>query len=234
MNWYNFWKFSYNVSRNDRLASKLSQEIFFVVKENMFKNTFKEIGVDEICNLKLYFSFKDYKDLRYETFDIEGYTSWSDEGYFDPYIRIDLEFANEFSSLYFDKLNYVLYDAVKHELDHYRQYKQGEKHERIDRLQFNPQKPIDSFIDTKAHLLSEGELIPYIRGLVFTSKKQKLSFEIILDESIDGIFFGNNAGLKNKILSSLGGQEISNIMADIKLAVIDRAKKLYPYLRKEL
>jgi hypothetical protein len=233
MNWYNFYKISYNVSRDDVLASELSQNIFSAVKENMFKNTFKEMKVDDKCNLQLYFSFGDYGSLRYETFDIEGYTAWSDHGYFEPYIRIDLKFDNRFSDRYFDKLNYVVYDAVKHELDHYRQYKQKEKHERSELPRFDPQKPIVGFIAAKNNILSEGEILPYIRGLVYTSKKQKVPFEIILDKSIDDIFFGNNKVFKSQIMSSVG-QEINRLSAEIKLVIMARAKQLYPYLRKTL
>jgi len=234
MNWYNFYKVSYNVSRDDVLASELSQNIFSAVKENMFKNTFKEMKVDDKCNLQLYFSFGDYEDLAYETFGISGFTAWSEHGHFEPYIRIEIQFSNEFSNLYFDKLNYVIYDAVKHELDHYRQYKQKEKHERRDMSQFTSENQIDYFVNTKDHLLSEGEIVPYVRGLVFTSKKQKVPFDTVLDKSLDAIFFWNNAELKNKVLSSLYGQEINQMLSEIKLGAINKAKELYPYLRKTL
>jgi ssDNA-specific exonuclease RecJ len=69
---------------------------------------------------------------------------------------------------------------------------------------------------------------------VFTSKKQNIPFDIILGKSIDGIFFINNSNYKKEILDSSIGNDVKNIILDIKKIVTLRAKKIYPYLRSKL
>ena len=51
MNWYDLYKFSYNVSKDDILASRISKDIISVIKENLGKNFHKDMRIDSnsIC-----------------------------------------------------------------------------------------------------------------------------------------------------------------------------------------
>jgi transposase len=234
MNWYGLYKLAYNVSKDDILASKISKDIFSVIKENIGKSFYKDMRVDSNCGLNLYTSYENYKALRYDTFDVRAFFSFSKEGYFEPSIRVDFVFSNQFSKKYFDKLYYVIFDALKHELGHYYQYRQKEKS--LYNGNEDQKLSIDQlslFINERNTLLSERELIPYIKGLVFTSKKQNKPFTTVVDESLNSLFFGN-IELKNKILTSPLGSKVSEIILEIKNVVVSKAKQLYPYLEAKI
>jgi hypothetical protein len=165
MNWYNLYKFAYNVSKDDILARKLSQDIFLIVKDNIGKDIYRDIVVDNKCTLQLYCSFKNYKNfnLRYEAFDIKGFFSASSFDLYDPYIRIEISFSNKFSDKYFESLIYVLYDAIKHELDHYRQYKNKEEYEYVDPNDFNRNNILEFYINRKNYLYLKEKLFPILK-----------------------------------------------------------------------
>ena len=85
-------------------------------------------------------------------------------------------------------------------------------------------------------MLSDAELIPYIKGLVFLSKKEKkrhISFEDILDQNLNGLIFQNNEEFKKQIIRSSEWDEVSKIISKIKETIILRAKQLYPHLREK-
>lgn len=232
MNWYELYRISYNVSKNDVLALNISHNIFFFVKENLGRNLYTEIIVDKECKLYLYIFYNRREELRYGTFNIEAFTDISKNRLFNPYMMVNLFFSNQFSELYFDTLNYIIYDAIKHELDHYRQYKNNED------VEENPLIPgenlVASFINMRDSILLEQELVPYVKGLVFTSKKQNVPLPVIIDKNLDGLFFTNNIERKNQILNSIHGKRVREIMLEIKNSTINKAKQLYPYLRKRI
>jgi len=92
---------------------------------------------------------------------------------------------------------------------------------------------LDFCLKKKESLLSEGEIVPYVKGIVFASKKSKKPFEQLLDENLNGLFFYNNSNFKNRMMKSPDWATISQIISDIKVTVINRAKQLYPYLRRQ-
>lgn len=250
MNWYCLYKFAYNINRDDVLTSRIVRDIFFIVKENMGINIFRQItvhkedaatsksilSINKNCELYLYTHNGSFENLRYEAFDIRAITNISKGGQlFDPFMRVDLYFSYQFLEKYFDKLYYVLYEAVKHEMDHYRQYINRSVFwdDDLESQQLPIDDPLSQFINLRDSLLSERELNPYVKGLVFTSKKQNISFGIILNKNMDGLFFGNNTITKEKVLRSSIGERVNKILLEVRDKVASRAKELYPYLRRE-
>jgi hypothetical protein len=101
------YKIAFNISKDDLLASKLSREVFNIIKENVGKHIYKEIDLDDKIKLSLnvYKNLENYK-LRYGTFDVHGALNYSKNNLYPACIEISITFSNSFSSIFFDKLNF--------------------------------------------------------------------------------------------------------------------------------
>lgn len=239
------YKITYNINKDDVLASKLSKEIFDTVSGSMGNNTYKDIVVDDVCKLQLNtFNNIQGQQLRYDTFDIRSNFDFSQSNIYPPEIHVKLYFSSHFSNKNFNSLNNVILDAIKHELGHYYQYKNGkDSFEDISQEKSDGDILVDC-INTRNYLLSNNELVPYIKGLVLQYKKslsqklynkqnqEKLTFEAILDESLNGILFGNNDTNKNLAMQSKNWVKASEIISEIQKTIIKKAKQLYPFLNK--
>ena len=239
------YKISYNVSQDDILASALTKEMFQIVSENMGRNAFRDIMVDDTCKIQFNTFNNINGSLRYGTFDIGGNLDSSPNNFYPPEIQIRLSFSNQFSNQNFNQLYNVLLDAVKHELGHYFQYKNDRENMEYSYQEKNGNSIFDVAINTKNFLLSDMELIPYIKGLVFKYKKSisqkqynqpnkpKITFEQILDDNLNGVLFRNNINNKNLSMQSPKWNEASEIISEIKKVIINKAKELYPFLKNK-
>lgn len=231
------YKIAFNVSKDDLLASKLSREVFETVKNNIGKNIYKEINVDETCKLQLN-TQNNKTGLTYAAFDISANSNFSNINFYAPTIQIDLRFSNIFSELYFDRLYYVIFSTIKHELKHYLQFKNkinhfDEDYESYFDYQNNTMSTLTKYEKLRDLLLSKTEINPFIVGIIFRSKKQGISFYKVLDEDLNRLFFRNNEEVKKYIMSLPEWGEVYNIMIEIRNVSIDKAKQLYPYLRRK-
>lgn len=225
------YKIAFNVSKDDLLASKLSKEVFNIVKENIGKHIYKEIDIDGKIKLALnvYKNQENY-ELRYKTFDINGSLDYSNIGQFSTSMQINITFSDDFSESNFNKLNFVLYNSIRHELSHYHQYKNGNIEENI------PEPPtdlLDYCIKLKNYISHRNEIDPYINGIVFEYKKEGGAFNIILDRSLNELIFNDDPLLKSKAQRSKKWTEINSLIIELKNMLINRAKQLYPHLRNQ-
>jgi len=238
MSWYSFYKFAGFRNPNDLLAMKISRDIFTVVKDNIGKDTDRVFKVDKNCSLFvriLYLGENDIygeinsSNLKYNTFTIKADTNTSKNSLYNPFVRIGIFLNHQFSESDFESINYAIFDAIRHELEHYQQYKNKFNDEYFSPVIYKDFIPMCN--EYREYLLSTSEIEPYLKGLVFAAKKQKIPFDTILDQSLNGIFFNNNNALRDKILASNMGQEVEKIITDIRSKIIQRAKEIYPKLR---
>lgn len=229
------YKIAFNISKDDLLASKLSREVFNIIKGNVNKHIYKEISIDEKYKCKLCVTTLINQDnLAYENFDISAYFNFHRNDLFDPVIAITISFSKDFSESHFNKLYFVILNAIKHELKHYYQYKNKiDSYENASEIDYqnNTSEILNDFLNVKKDTISEYEIEPFVTGLIIKSKKQRIPFETILEEDLNRIFFRNNPENKKFMMSLPEWNDINNIFLEIKNTTINKAKQLYPYLR---
>lgn len=225
MNWYYLYKFAFR-NKNDLLALKISRDVFLVAIKNIGSEISTTINIEKKCNLFLHTNISSVDRLRYGNFDISANTNISKSGIFSPFINLELYFNKKFFKNDFEKLNYVLYDAIRHEIEHYRQSDDlnGDEFVRTDNI-------LDNFKNFKNYILSTQEMDAYVRGLVFSAKKQKIPFDIILDNSLRELFFLNDLEVEKEILNSIIGRDVDSIVSEIRIRIIDKAKEIFKNLR---
>jgi len=224
------YRLAYNVSKDDLLTSKISKEIFSIVKGQFGKNISKEIEIDKICKIYLNISYVNLSDSNY---NIGGGFYFSKFDLFDPNIVINIDIFNSFSKLNFSEIYGQIFNTIKHEISHYYQYKTNRENMEIgSQDQEDGSDFLDSCIKISEYILSDIELEPYVKGLVFQSKKSNYPFATLLNDNLDYLFFKNKN--KNNIINSDFGHKINEMINRIKLTVTNKAKQLYPYLRSEL
>ena len=81
------------------------------------------------------------------------------------------------------------------------------------------------------YLLSNVEAEAYIKGLLLSAKRQRIPFIKLLEDNLNGLFFGNNESYKSAIISSAIGEETTAIISEIKSSVISRVQQSFPNLR---
>ena len=225
------FKIAYNINKDDILASKLTKEIFELIKNNIYKNSHNEIIIDENCLLSLDTLYNQPEPLRFETFNISSHFSFWKNDNSNSEIIMSIVFSKNFSQKNFDKLNYKIYHIIKHELGHYCQFKNKENTET------NHQQPakemLEYSIKLKNYILHSNETIPFIKGIVFEHKKRHETFIKILDENLNYLLFNNNLELKNDTLKSKDWPKIHNEILSLRNTIINKAKEIYPHLKKE-
>jgi len=224
MNWYFLSKFAFR-NKNDLLATSLVRKIFSFIKQNLNKDTYYETKVDNNCDLFLYITFlNNENNLRYKNFDIRAFINKFKDRSIKSFIRVELYTNRKFSSKDYDQLQYILYDATRHEINHYFQ-SYNEEH---DSQNNENNETLNRFIDLRKYILQPDELEAYIRGLMFTAKKQKKPFETILNDNLNGLFFVNDQKIKKEILNLPISKKIIGFFNDIKKSVLLRAKEIFP------
>jgi len=231
--WYDLFKTAFNRTKSQNLTMSLSRQIFNVIKNNFKKDTGTTLKVDNRCNLFLRIEYVGNRDLYGKNFFVNAFGNYSKGKLIQtlPAIHFDVSFNNKFSALDFPKLHYKLYDAVRHELWHYWQYLDPNYVLTDNEAPIYNGDTISDYTELRNHIVSEQEIVSYISGLVFSAQKQRKPFSVVLNESLDDLFFENNISTKQKVLSSAIGREAETIISNIKNTVISRAQQLYPDTR---
>lgn len=236
MNWYFLYKFAFDRNKNDILSSNIGRRVFTLIKQNFGKDFAIDItDIKNSCKISLVVMYietdkMDYK-LRYNFFDVAAsFNAPKDKSFafFDPFIRIELTLINKFSSNNFPGLYYVVMDAIRHEVEHYNIYKNTKKSLADNDMPYGGDY-LGQCNLLKNKILSEEEIVPYLRGLVFSAKKQKRPFPQVLNDNLSSLFFYNN-----DIKREMTAEEIRNVNAiikEIKSKVISRAQQIFPKLR---
>jgi hypothetical protein len=194
------------------------------------KNAYKEIDIDNRCKLNLN-TFNGQMGLDRIGFHIRASLNFSKNDLYTPSIEVSIWLSDKFSQQHFNNLYKFLVGAIGHEIGHYYQYRY-ERENMEESVQEKPYGMLNRCIKIRGYILSRMDLIPYIKGLVIKHKKQNVSFEKVLDEDLNYLLFYNNSKYKMNVMRSQKWGEISEIISDIKNNVIEKAKQLYPHLRR--
>jgi hypothetical protein len=221
------YRISYNTSKDDLLTAKISREIFQVVKNNMGRDYGEKINIDDKC--KLYLTIQNNKnDIGMRPFYISAVFECNKYDFRYPHIVVNIDLSEKFSNLYLDKIYGYIVNAVGHEIGHYHQYKNEREILESTTDKWHSKDPIELSKQLGNRLLSNKEIIPFIKGIMIKSKKIKISFVDLLNENLNYLIPIND--LK---LDSSGISEINKIINNIRNVVIERARQLYPHLRNK-
>ena len=231
-NWYSLSKTMMKTSfrnENDILATRIGNYIFEKIKADISADYFEDREEEGICAVKY--------NVRHinETTQLDGHLKVSAHLFaskndvFEPSISLDVLLYVGFSQNDFKILLDKVINAMCHEIEHYRDYEKKtfeEYDEAIIRINYLTQCQ-----EMRSRILSNQEIVPYIRGLVLIAKRDKKPFPVIVDEDLDRVFFENDKDFRTKVIAANISAEVAEIILDIKTKVIAKALTIFPNLR---
>lgn len=220
-------------NKYDLIANSLSREIFqrlvlnqefsfdlfpidkIVVKIRAGKNTSQEKTVNE----------------QYDNFTIKANSSLV-EGEIE--IILYVQFKYFFSKADYESFVYVLYEIIRHEIEHAYQFSIGKKpdesyKELYDKLfQGFPQnlEYFSQHVDrVSQYLTSNEEIDAYAKSMVYIAKKRKVDVEQIIRQVFNRAFFNNRIEIGQMANKN---PYITNKIENTRQRLVEHIKKLYP------
>ena len=188
-------------NKYDILANRVAEWIFSLIKNgNLGEYIYDNIHVD-ISN-----SEKE-THLNFNNFKIGAECRGND-------IQIDIFLKSDFSKSDYQSFNYVLYEVIRHELEHQDRFILG-KNPDDEYVKTYDQLMNDSGLKLEEHseliakyILSDSEIDSYVKSIMYVAKKQKRSAIEIIEQVLNRAFFNNNEklmtdGTKNDRIVSL-------------------------------
>ena len=207
-------------NKYDIRANDVVRKIFDRIKNNkMGEFGEKDIWV-EISRQKIH-------KTTWENFYINAYTK-NDKIYITVFLNDD------FSKKDYQKLNYVLYEAIRHELEHLDDFIEGKKpDEKYVQLyhDLRNQHDIKEHIEmVSQYILSDVEIDSYVKSIVYVAKKQNKSVLEVIEQIIKRAFFGNNSEV---MLEAMGDSETRGIIERTRKILRDKLKEYYPKFKEK-
>lgn len=235
MNWYKLFKLSFNRTKSQNLSSKLSRDIFDIIQNNTEKKNVKTtISVDNQCKLFLTVNYVKENSLenRYifnKNFKIRGYSRLSKFKILPPQIHITIIMNSLFSKNNYERFYRDIHEVIKHETWHYFEYLYPNHPQNQDENTLSyGQNILENYVELKSYILDEKELEALTSGMVFKAQKQRITFNTVMEERLDELFFESNSTKKNEVLNSSIGKEVEKILFEVKNSILSKAKKMYP------
>ena len=197
-----------------------------------------EISITIINSNQDYFEYK--KGFEYRNFGIKAWNDalFSGNDFIYSNIFLEITLPKNFSNKDYNNLNYVLYESIRHELEHPYTFKsekkpQDEYAERAEKI--SNLGPINSSekLFENCKLMSEQitnsqEISPFAKSIYFVSKKKNQHYENTIDEVLNRTFYHNN--LENIKLGK-EDKRIISLFNDTKNKLIMKIQELFPNSR---
>ena len=146
----------------------------------------------------------------------------------NAYVFINIYVSSAFSKLDYPKINYALYEAIRHELEHIHKFKDDrfpdDKYNQLYKSLAGNQTIEEHTRDMSEYIMSDTEIDSYARGIMYVSKKRKQNVRDVIEEILERAFFGNDSKIKSHILNN---PELIATIAKTRAALIERLKKYY-------
>ena len=234
MNWYRLLKLAFSRTKSQRLTMSLSRQIFEFIKAHVQKDGGCELKVDDNCSLYLQVNHSEDAPFLKQNFYIDAGGTYIKKDSFlslvPPSMQFIISLNKDFSELDFPKLYYDLYISIRHELGHYWKYLDPNYNLEENELT-GGRELILRYRNWKDYILVDQELDAYVRGLIFSAQKQRKPFSVLLNENLTYLLFENDESVKQNVLSSTIGPEVSVILEEIKSKATEKVKQLYPMSR---
>lgn len=214
-------------SKYDLLANNATRDIFNIIKKEYLNNK----------NLEKSFEYKDanyiidlvlsHDNLLDKKFDMRANFYPPEENTkLPPYIEIKIILDINFSEKDFERLNYVIYEFIRHEYDHYYKcdndiYPDKEYYDNLEKLQDMNLSDVQRAQLVQKNVLNPYELDAYAQSIIQLSKKKKIRYQYILRETMDIMFFGfsqerRDIGHKNIEIMSIYNDIMSKLKEKIE------------------
>jgi hypothetical protein len=219
-------------NRYDLLANEATRDIFETIKNNYndkrdIKKSFEYRNTNYIIDLEL-----SRGDLVDKKFNMQANFNPPDkETQTPPHITIIIVLANTFSEEDFERLNYTIYQFIRHEYEHFYDWNilpDQEYYDNLRALQDMNLSLLERAKLVEKNVLSPYEITAYSRSVFYVAKKRKVRFQKVLWEALDIMFFGfskkdQDIGRKDR--------EIMDIYNNIYHKIIERIHQIFQIKR---
>lgn len=205
----------YDVQSND-----LVRKIFDRIKNNR-TGEFSEDGIwVEISRQKI-------RKPTFENFYVGAITK-------NGRIYISIFLDKDFSEKDYQRMNFVLYEVIRHELEHFDKFVMGEKPDEEYVQLYNDLRSkhnIKEHVELVAkYILSPTEIDSYVKSIIYVAKKQKkLAIEVI-EMVIKRAFFGNDSVT---MADALRDMEIKVVVSGVREKLRGKIREYYPSFKEE-
>ena|GEM_PF-4020947 len=180
----------------DLLANEATRDIFKTIKDN-YRNTndtkksFEYRNTDYFVDLEL-----SHGNLIDKKFNVQANFNPPDKEAQTPlYINIIIVLDNSFSEEDFERLNYIVYQFIRHEYEHFYDCDKNvlpdqEYYDNLRAFQNMNLSLLERVKLVEKNVLSPYEITAYARSIFYMAKKRKVRFQKVLLEALDIMFFG--------------------------------------------
>jgi len=138
-----------------------------------------------------------------------------------------------FSEKDYQKLNFVLYEIIRHELEHVGKFSMDKKPDgKYVQLYYDLRNNNDIHDHVRMisqYILSDTEIDSYAKSIMYVAKKQNKSVLEIVDQVIKRAFFGNDSKIMVEVMQN---KEMKNIVEYTKNKLKEKIKEYFPTFKE--
>jgi len=205
----------YDIQSND-----LVRKIFDRIKSDRMG----EFGEDEIW---VEISRQKIHNATFENFSVSANTK-------NGKIYVNIFLDKDFSEKDYQKINFVLYEVIRHELEHFDKYVMGEKPDEEYVQLYNDLRSkhnIKEHVELVAkYILSPTEIDSYVKSIIYAAKKQKKPAIEVIEMVIKRAFFGNDSVT---MADALRDMEIKVVVSGVREKLRGKIREYYPTFKEE-
>lgn len=213
-------------NKQDILANDFVKWIFDLVKNK----SFGEHNRDNVF-VKINSSKTKINPATFSNFHIVSKTEDAD-------IHLSIFIYDEFFSGDYQNFNYVLYEVIRHELEHIDKFildrKPDENYVKLYNQLLSTTILSESDLESHAELisqyiLSDTEIDSYVKSIMYVAKKQNVSAIDVIEQVIKRTFFNNNSELMKK---GFENNNIRLIIEKTRKELRSRLSKFHPKFKE--
>jgi hypothetical protein len=207
-------------NKYDAMANLIAREIFERVKHNNTGEFLEKNILINITKGKLI-------DPTFENFHVSAFAR-------NDKVHLNISLDDDFSSKDYQRFNFVIYDVLRHELEHLNKYVMGKyPDEEYVKLYYDlkSKHTLKEHIEmVSRYILSDTEIDSYVKSIMYVAKKQNKSALEVIEQVIKRAFFGNNSEVMEEVMRDA---ELSKIINDVKLKLKNKLKEYYHEFREK-
>jgi hypothetical protein len=206
-------------NKYDMQANNVARKILYRVKNG-------NIGEFSEGNIWVEIVRQKIVNPTFENFDVNAICN-------NDSIYINIILNDNFSVKDYQRFNFVIYDVLRHELEHLDKYVMGKRPDEKYVELYNDLKashPIEEHINlVSQYILSETEIDSYVKSIMYVAKKQNKSALEVIEQVLKRAFFGNNKALMQELEKN---PKIALIIDNVRSVLKNKLKEYYPVFKE--
>jgi len=207
-------------NKYDMMSNDIVSVIFDKIKTNPSNQIFSYDNIQVEIN-------KEFINSTFENFHIEAFSE-------NNVIHLIISLNNDFSEKDYQRLNFVLYEVIRHELEHVDKFTQGkfpnEEYVKLYNSLIENQNAKERAQKVSQYILSDVEVDSYVKSIMYVAKKQNKSVLEVIEQVIKRAFFNNNSKLMERELKD---DEIFGIIESTRKILRGKLKEYYPNFKEK-